>query len=136
MLTSQRRWLSQNTKNIIAQAERWLNKAAANDRNELQAVCTKLPTLSTKLPTLCTKLPTILSDGSISAMPRPTNRNEISPKSSLPGHSIHARLNVFRSTPSSLHCKKARKGQVNGDPGLNQTSAWPVYMYTCFDRSG
>ena len=35
------------------------NKAAAKDGNELQAVCTKLPT--------------IWSDGSISAMPRPTN---------------------------------------------------------------
>ena len=56
MLTPQRRGLSQGTKKIIAQAERLLKKAAANDRNELQAVCTKLPTLCTKLPTTKIKL--------------------------------------------------------------------------------
>ena len=30
--------------------------------------------------------------------------------------------------------RKARKGHVNGDPGLNRTSAWPIYMYTGQDR--
>ena len=30
--------------------------------------------------------------------------------------------------------RKALKGQVNGDPWLNQTSAWPIYMYTGQDR--
>ena len=133
MLTSQRRVLWQGTKKTITQAERWLKKAAANDGNELQAVCTKLPTLCTKLPTLCTKLPTIWLDGSISATPRPTNTNEVSLESSLPGHSIHASFNVIQSTPSSLRCEKRAK-VTYGDPGLNRTSAWPIYMYTGQDR--
>ena len=109
MLTSQRRGLWQGTKKIITQAERWLKKAAANDGNELQAVCTKLPALCTKLPTLCTKLPTIWSDGSISATPRPTNTNVVSLGSSLPGKSMHTSFNVIQSTPSSLRCEKRPK---------------------------
>ena len=32
--------------------------------------------------------------------------------------------------------RKVRKGHVNGDPGVNQTSAWPIYMYTGQDRGG
>ena len=102
MLTSQRRELWLGTKKIITQAERCLKKAAANDGNELQAVCTKLPTL-------CTKLPTIWSGGSISATPRPTNTNEVLTESFLPAHSIHASLDVIWSTPSSLHCEKRAK---------------------------
>ena len=27
-----------------------------------------------------------------------------------------------------------RKGHENGDPGLNQTSVWPIYMYAGQDR--
>ena len=77
-------------------------KAAANDGNELQAVCTKLPTL-------CTKLPAIWSDGSISATTRPTNTNEVSLESSLAAHLIHASLDVIRSLPSLLHCEKRVK---------------------------
>ena len=30
--------------------------------------------------------------------------------------------------------RKTCEGHVNGDPGLNQTSAWPIYMYTGQDR--
>ena len=30
--------------------------------------------------------------------------------------------------------RKARKGHMNGDPGLNQTSASPIYMYAGQDR--
>ena len=103
MLTSQRREHWQRTKKImiITQAERCLKKAAANDGNQLQAVCTKLLTL-------CTKFPTIWSEGSISATPRPTNTNEVSLESSPPAHSIHASL-VMRSTRSSLHWEKRPK---------------------------
>ena len=30
--------------------------------------------------------------------------------------------------------RQSCKGHVKGDPGLNRTSAWPIYMYTGQDR--
>ena len=64
--------------------EKAKKKAAANDGNDLRAVCTELPK--------------IWSDMSISTMSRPTNTNEVSLEGSLPPRSIHPSLDVIRST--------------------------------------
>ena len=50
----------------------------------------------------------------------------------LPFNSCNRRCDMEHAIVAAL--RKALKGHVNGDPRLNQTSAWPIYMNTGKDR--
>ena len=119
-LTSQRRGLWKGTKKIITQAKRWLKEAAANDGNEPSSCLHKAP--HDLVRRVC-----------LSNAEAYKHEWGIAGKlSSCPFDSCKPRCDTEHTIDAAL--LKACKGHVNGDPGLNQTSARPIYMYTGQDH--
>ena len=131
MLTSQWRELWQGTKKVITQAERCLKKLLQTTGISFKLSAQSSPRSAQSSPwfgqigrrVYLSKAKAYKHDGGIAGKLSPCPFDSCTPRCDTE-HAIVATL------------RKARKGHVNGDPGLNQTSAWPVYMYAGQDRGG